>query len=451
MTYTTKTATRPDLSASILNPVVHLAVLIALLVALGLAPTARAENPNILFVLIDDLGIEYLDNWDVGIYTTATPNIDTLAASGVRFTNAWSNPLCSPTRASVLTGRHPFRTGVGWVVNHYTETGLRLEEVTLPEMLGPAGYATAAFGKWHLGLTAAGRWTPNAHGFDHFEGILLPEQNPANDVYFSWKKTENGVGPFPPAPGEDYLTSAVTQWTRTWIAEQQDPWFAYVAYPSVHDPFHCPPAHLRKSTDCGPDDDDETYYRAMIDALDTEIGTLLAGLDLSNTLVIFASDNGSPDEVVELPYVAGRAKGTAFEGGVRVPLVLAGGPVTARGPVDDYVQLTDIFATIVETVGLTSAAEDSISLERYFAALSAPRLRDFNYTEAFGPNGSSPTFGQVAARDETYKLIVDLEGGEYLFNLADDPDELVDLMPLQPGPETDAYLYLMNYILELRN
>ena len=353
---------------------------------------------NVLVLLADDMGVDQLRLYGQGMDYPPTPNLEILAASGVVFRNAWSEPTCSPTRAALMTGRHGFRHSIGVAVDPFADSfGLRASEVTLPEMLdlGTGGrYAHALIGKWHLSPLAAGDLTPNQAGFGHFAGSL--EGQIIN--YVNWRRVVDGV----PAMSSRYATSAAVDDALAWIGQQNGPWLCFVSFQAPHAPFHAPPASLHTQnlpsgppkSSCGQPtgNDPRPYYKAMVQALDTEIGRLLASLparELAQTTILFLADNGS-DPCVAAP-VTNRAKSTLYQGGIHVPLLAAGYRV-GRGVSDALVTSSDLFATVAELAGVDLAAtlpgheHDSISFAPSLAD-PAVGLRNFAFAEIFTPNG----------------------------------------------------------------
>ncbi|HEX6885602.1 MAG TPA: sulfatase-like hydrolase/transferase [Planctomycetota bacterium] len=364
----------------------------------GLALQAEPSG-NVLILVADDLGLDQL-----GLYgwpdAAPTPNLAALAAGGVLFWNAWAHPTCSPTRATLQTGRHAFRTGIGAVIPaHAGGPGLPLDEVTLPELLdlGTGGaYAHAAIGKWHLGTSqVGGDLAPNQAGYAHFAGSLEGQI----ERYDHWRRVEDGVAAYT----SRYATSVCVDDALTWIHAQTRPWLCVVSFQAPHAPFHRPPAGLHTQAlpaadpreNCGDaGGDPRPFMRAAVQALDTEIGRLLAGLpsgQREGTTVFFLGDNGS-ESCIARPPTTNRAKGTLYESGVRVPFLAAGRGVTARGTSTALVGVIDLFATVAELAGIDLAATlpghvlDSVSLVPCLADRTA-RVRSHLYAEAFAPIG----------------------------------------------------------------
>ena len=419
--------------------------------AFCLATPALAEGVNVVWIIADDLGVDrvgaYAEHPDPG----STPNIDALAQRGVLFRNAWSNPLCSPTRATLLTGRYGFRTGMGTVIRTQPNGGgfggLPFSEAVLPEVLLPQN-VPIALGKWHLAGPADGYLHPNLTGFTSYAGCLRNFADGGGGGvgvgggtgdeygYFRWHKTIDGVTDVT----EVYATTDTVDDAIAAMAELPEPWFLYVAMNAPHAPVHAPPPHLHGFDLVGePTDTPIVHVKAMIEALDTELGRLMAQVDLTNTTVVFVGDNGTPGFATDAPFLPEHGKATLYEGGVNVPLIIAGAGVERPGQeCAALVNTTDLFATTCELVGVsTDVGTDSVSLVPYLVDPLRESLRDFAYAELFSPNGfgTHNRYGQ-AMRDRRYKLIWDrLAGVGELYDLELDPFEQRDLMR---GRLTDA-------------
>jgi arylsulfatase A-like enzyme len=408
-----------------------------------LAPNRKALSPpppNILLVVLDDIGIDALGLYGLDPNAAPTPNIDALAAGGLMFRAAYSNPVCSPTRAAMQTGRYGFRTGIGDSVTTFTEA-LSPSEVIIPKMLdlGRSGFAHAAFGKWHLSNDSTGGViAPNLLGYDHFAGVLYNFGGGTKENYFTWIKVVDGLR----FTTTGYLTTDTVDDAVAWIHQAPPPWFCYVAFNSAHAPLHAPPAHLHSyvlpNSEPQPGEDPRPYFRAMIQALDTELGRLLASAG-GNTTVILAGDNGTASTVISPPFDQDSAKGTVYEGGIRVPLVVHGPPVAAPGAqVDAPVSAVDVFATVAELGGvdlgsLVLPTLDSISFAPYFTDPMHPPLREFVFAERFSPNGmpDMPTEWHRSLRNAGYKLIERTSKPlKEFFDLQADPYEQA---PLETG------------------
>jgi arylsulfatase A-like enzyme len=418
--------------------------------ALFLGGTFAAGASNILLIIADDYGIDSssLYNTSAAASQPPTPNLASLAAGGVRFTSAYAYPLCSPTRASILTGRYGFRTGVGNVVSTASGNSLAAEEQTLPEAFTAAasGYALAHFGKWHLTVGPGNLTAPNTiGGWPHFAGSLPG----ALASYTNWTKVVNGTQT---TGYTTYATTDVVNDATAWItARGTQPWLAWVAFNAPHTPFHKPPNDLHSydalpGTTAHINANPRAYFEAMTEAMDTEIGRLLSAVDLARTTVIFIGDNGTQANVLQPPFPAGRGKDTLFEGGMRVPMIVAGAGVASPGRTSGaLVHVVDLFATIVELAGLppVSTARDSHSF--------APVLRNEAhapirlYSESF--DQATPTAGGRVIRDERFKLIKTNAGTSELYDLTNDPYEQADLLAGALSAEAQQHFDRLRYWL----
>jgi arylsulfatase A-like enzyme len=428
------------------------------------------------------MGVETLSSYGLAANTAKTATLDDLANRGMRFNNFWAQPVCSPTRATILTGRYGFRTGVGGPTGDNEQRGvmpepppvpagvveivrqpgifarqtgarwgITLDEFTLPQAFNARpdlGYAKAAIGKWHLSDTRNG-WEnhPNLAGFDHFSGLVrcCPES------YFAWVQLVNGE--FSTRTG--YAVSDKVDDSIAWLDQQDDdtPWLLWLAFNTPHTPLHLPPRELLQSDFSGRSDDELEadgigLFKAMIEAMDTEIGRLLAHIGeemLENTYVIFLGDNGTGSGVVEAPFRRGEAKGSVYNGGVNVPLIVAGPGVASGAASDALVNSTDLYAAILEMAGIdfeTVVPEgvtlDTVSFVPYLSDPSMPSIREWIYADAFTTEYGVES-GEYAMRNARYKLLVD-EGVEHFFDLAVDPYEHNDLLTGELTAEQGAEL-----------
>ena len=311
---------------------------------------------RVLIIIADDLGVDSLRIYgeeDDGRKYAPTPTIDGICAAGVRFERAWSAPTCSPTRAAILTGRYGLHNGVGWALEKYA--ALSLDEVTLPEALDAAGLgvAHANIGKWHLGDidAAGGALAPNTAGWGYYAGSLgggLPS-------YEKWARTVEGAT----AVVDNYATTQNVDDAIGWLEGRADdePWLVWLAFNAPHVPFHLPPGELHSrdklpGTDEHIDANAAKYYRAMVEAMDTEVGRLLAWLEANGHTdvdAIFLGDNGTPGQATQPPSTSPHAKGSLYQGGVHVPLCVAGPSVVSGGRVSDALaHVADLYPTVLE-------------------------------------------------------------------------------------------------------
>lgn len=391
-------------------------ILLLLLFSFSMLPAARGQDrPNILVVIADDMGVDALGSYGVGTSLAATPNLDALADRGIRFENVWASPLCAPTRAAMLSGLYGNKTGVLAVPGE-----LELSETTLFEAVEDITgneYSDAVFGKWHLSRSRD-PGNPNDQGVDHFVGF----NSGGLADYFSWERSEDGMA----ALSTDYFTSEITSDAIDWVAQQRSPWLLWLAHAAPHSPFHLPPDSLYTRTQTG---GNLNRYLAMIESVDHEVGRLLDSItpdELENTLIIFIGDNGTPNQVLQT-YPAGRGKGTLYQGGVKVPMIVAGAGVTRFNETEDaLVNVVDVFATISELVGGDNhgSVNNSFSFLSLLSDEAAPS-RPYNLSEI----GTSTLEG-VAIRNDRYKLIALADGTEEFYDLIDDPFEVSELISI---------------------
>ena len=402
-------------------------MLIVLLASAAVSWGAERTKPNILFILCDDLGINDLHCY--GRQDHNTPNLDRLATQGTRFTSAHcAQPICSPSRAAILTGKVPARLHLTTflpgrpnaasqkLLHPEIQMQVPLEEKMIPEYLKAAGYVSGAFGKWHVGGKG---FEPQDQGFDLCHPGR-PNTTPS--------ETEGGKGEYD-------LTSQAVKFIE---ANRDRPFFLYLAHNSPHIPYSA-----RTNWVAGNARAFEPVYAALIETLDETAGRLMARLDAlglaTNTIVVFTSDNGGlhvPEGghakiTHNTPFRAG--KGFLYEGGLRIPLLVRWpGRVPAGRVVDDPVVNTDWLPTLLELAGLpVPNALDGVS----FAGLLTkpggwkPR-RLFWHFPHYTNQGSRPA---GAVRDGDWKLIEHYEDGRVeLFNLARDVAETQDLSDQEP-------------------
>ena len=399
---------------------------------------AQSRPPNIVFILADDLGIN-----DLGVYGRTdhrTPNLDRLAAEGLRFTTAYvASPICSPSRAAIMTGRTPARLHLTTYLPGRADAAsqkllhppmrqqLPLEETTLAESLRARGYATAAIGKWHLG--GAG-FTPQDQGFDVYH---------AGQATTKPSDTEGGKGEYD-----------LTREAERFIDAHRDrPFFLYLAHNNPHIPFLSAKPDLIAAHSTA----FEPAYAATIQTLDDSVGRLLAHLDAAGlreqTIFIFTSDNGGlhmsegphPRVTHNTPFRAG--KGYLYEGGLRVPLIVRGPGLATRQVIDAPLVNTDWMPTLLELAGATpNNVDPGAPTPRNIDGISQARL-----LRTGKPSSSSRTFfwhiphytnqgsrPAGAVRDGRWKLVehYDAERVE-LFDLDADVAETRDLSAREPA------------------
>ncbi|MHC4846603.1 MAG: sulfatase-like hydrolase/transferase, partial [Planctomycetota bacterium] len=406
---------------------------------LALAGAATAQQ-NVLLIIADDCGVDLIGAYGEHPGAANTPVLDQLAADGMLFRNAWANPSCSPTRAMLLTRRYAFRTGIGLAINWFLDTfELHPDEVTIADVLSPT-HDTIAVGKWHISIrTASDGDHPNLLGFDDFYGNKSIFPGFISDDYYDFEKVINGVT----TQSTVYSTTDTVNDALTLLGTSTNPWFMWMAFNAPHAPFHKPPANLH-TYNLPPNvaDDIPMHGRAMLEAMDTEIGRLFASMDpaeLADTLIIFAGDNGTDKPIVLPPWDKNKAKNTIWEGGLNVPLIVKGPGVAAGTECGALVNLTDIAATVAEVKGVAMpTATDSVSMVPYFSDPGLPSIRPWVYSEFFRDNGYGPYSEWTrAVRDDRFKLIWEYDNSIgpttlHLYDLDTDPFELVNLLDTPP-------------------
>lgn len=383
------------------------------------ADAVARQGSNVLIIISDDIGVDKTGAYGLHPEPAPTPNIDALACAGVVFTQAYAAPTCSPARAALLTGRLGRRTGIGrWIYADTNREALPLEEWTLAEALAesPFDYTAAALGKWHLvGFEYdAPEMHPLEQGFTHYAGSL---GNPLEALdtgnvprgYTNWQKITNGERSW----SSTYMNTETTDDALALLPELPEPWLLYVAFNGAHTPLHVPPAGLLTE----PIDEnasDLQKFDAMVEATDAEIGRLLDGIPddvLSRTTIVYVTDNGTPGHGISEPWDSSRGKGTLFDSGVRVPLIVTGPLIDRPRTTDILVHFVDIFSTVVELAGVSlSAAPNVLDGQSFFAHLQdgdVPGSRTWVFAEHFYRNGPPPyRIDRRMLRDQAWKYIV---------------------------------------------
>jgi arylsulfatase A-like enzyme len=396
---------------------------------------------NVILLIADDLGTDYLGFYEDHQDTAAVPNIRALLARGVRFNNAWSNPVCSATRSGILTGRYSFRTGVGGIVGGMGGSGaLNINEITIPRMLQtyqPNSIGKANIGKWHLqnAMPVSNLNNPNTMGYDLFAGNFIGQIT----SYTNWTKVTNGVS----STVTTYATTVTVNDAITWIDSQNaKPFFLWMGFNAPHSPYHLPPAGLHSYTNLSGTQQDimmnpKSYFKASLEALDHEIGRLFAHLEatgrLDSTDIIFIGDNGNTMQTAQIANT-NRAKGTIYQYGVHVPFLVSGPSVTDPGRISNaLVNTADLFATILEMFGYQNWATqipadkpvDSKSIMPILKNVAAT-TRDWIFTENF-KNTPDNNDGKTM-RNMDYKLLRFDNGTEEFYHLAADAGETTNLL-----------------------
>jgi arylsulfatase A-like enzyme len=421
----------------------------------GLAGTgpavAREPRPNIVYIVADDMG------WgDIGVHGSdiKTPNIDRLAEEGVRFEQFYTMPMCTPTRAALMTGRYPLRYGLQTGVIPAAGTyGLPLDEVLLPKILKDAGYRTAMVGKWHLGHAKPEYW-PRQRGFDSFYGALVGEIDHFNHASHGIRDWYRNNRPLKESGFDNTLFGdGAVRVIET--HNPTSPLFLYLAFTAPHTPFQAPQAYLDRFKQI--QDENRRAYAAMISVMDDGVGKVVAALEKrglrENTVIILHSDNGgvmnslfAGDSKIEghLPADNGpyrEGKGTLYEGGTRVA-ALANWPGKIKpGIVEGMIHVVDMYPTLAGLAGAELSGSKPLDGIDVWASISnnAPSPRSEIVYNV------DPMAGAVRRGD--WKLVwkATLPQKIELFNLADDRSETENLI----GQNLDKARELQGRITEL--
>ncbi len=418
---------------------------------LSIVSCSQEQKPNILIILVDDLGIK-----DLGCYGQKyieTPNIDKLASQGMLWENAYSScPVCSPTRVALLTGKNPTRqhfTGhITAIEKHrHPENSaiippndlmhIPLEEITIAEALKPLGYISGSFGKWHVG--GEGFW-PEDQGFDvnvagWTHGSPPSYFYPYQNIESSWN---SGIPTLKGGKEGEYLPDRLTDEAISFISENSEkPFLVYLSYYAVHTPLQAPADLIEKYKDVVAGTKIDPVYAAMVDRVDQNVGRILKQLDdlkLSDkTVVIFTSDNGGLEEVTDnAPYR--RGKGHLYEGGIRVPFIMRYPGKIKPGTISLNRTVTpDIFATVIDMAGNTDFAGselDGRSLINDFNGENLENQPDLLWYYPHYGIGMDP--GAIFISGD-YKLIEHYDPYKAeLFNIKNDLGEIYDLAPEMP-------------------
>ncbi len=423
-----------------------LSLLAAAAALIGASDTALAQQtgqkPNFVHIVADDLG--WKDIGFNGCTDIKTPNIDALAAGGAKFTQFYVQPMCTPTRAALMTGRYPFRYGLQTaVIPSVSAYGLDTTEWLMPQCLKEAGYKTAIIGKWHLGHADKKYW-PKQRGFDYQYGAMIGELD-----YFTHE--EHGVLDWyqdnKPLKEKGYTTTLIGN-QAVKLIEQHDtstPLYLYLTFNAPHTPYQAPKEYIDRYTNI--EDPTRRTYAGMVACLDDEIGRVVAALDKKkmrdNTLILFHSDNGGTRSAmfagvmadmskVKIPCDNGpyrEGKGTLYEGATRV-CALANWPghIKAGSTVEGMIHAVDMYPTLAKLAGASTAKCKPLDGMDVWQTISegkpSPRTEIVYNVEPF----------RGAVRQGDWKLIwrTMLPSSVDLYNLAQDPSEKNNLAAANP-------------------
>ena len=375
--------------------------LLTLIIMIGFAVNGLAQTPNILLIIADDLGVDYSHGYHHSSLLPSTPTLDSLRSKGITFDNVFATPKCTPSRATIMSGKHGIKTNVLGTPGHLSIDHISIFQAIENETNG--AYSDAVIGKWHIAQPADPNH-PADHAVDYYTGLLTAMV----DDYYAWDRTEFGQTTI----DSTYVTTALTNAAIDWVDDQSKPWFLWLAHVAPHAPYHKPPDTLFTIGSTG---NNQRKFTAAIEAMDYEIGRLLNSLsteELENTLIMFLGDNGSPNGVLQ-NFPNGHGKSTLYQGGIKVPLIISGFGVSRKGARETaLIHITDIYATLLEFVGadLPGGIYNSLSFKHLLDESSNEPTRDYNYSEIV-ENGMSG----FAIRNERYKLIQSLDNSTQEF------------------------------------
>ena len=419
---------------------------------------ASPDRPNIVLIVADDLGYA-----DVGFHGSdiQTPHLDQLAATGVALEQFYVAPMCSPTRAGLMTGRYPLRFGMmRAVIPPQRGFGLDPAETLLPELLRDAGYThRGIFGKWHLGH-ARQQWRPTAQGFTHFEGCL----NGAVDYFTQDREGERDWHlNDSPSPRTGYTTDLIGDAAVEFIDSipADEPYFAFIPFTAPHSPFQAKPEDIARYPH-RPKGKLRTFA-AMVDSMDQAIGRILKTVenrdDAANTIVLFMSDNGGVNKVGDNGPQRG-AKLTVYQGGIRVAAIArwpAGG-IAGGGSSNTRIGYIDILPTILSAIGHNARLHHPLDGVDALAAIRGNHtLPDRAWLTYLDQNDDARE--RFALNHDNYKLVVQRDAADAsenrpalieLFNISDDPTESTNLADTD-GPTLTELNSALENLMKLKS
>ncbi len=437
--------------------------LIPILIIIFFCKVAKMNaQQNTILIIADDVSPDYFGCFSTSTDTAVTPNIRTLANKAVRFNKAWASPVCSPTRAGIFTGRYSFRTGVGEVITNGASPQIDTAEISIAKLLkyyAPIKYNTACVGKWHLNNNQPSkRLYPNLMGYDFYSGNF----NGALTNYYNWSRIKNGI--------QDIVTTYSTTQTITdamsWMdtMDATKPFFLWLAFNAPHSPYHLPPATLCNTaglsgTTADINANPKKYFKAAIEAMDTEIGRLLQYLSshnlLDSTNIIFIGDNGNAQQTAQITNPT-KAKGTIYDYGVRVPFMITGPAVLNGNRVsNELINTPDLFATIAEMCGFANWKNAIPAATTIDSRSILPILQNQNATNRtwiFSEQFTTPATAASGKtiRNQDYHLLRFDNGNEQFYNHTLDYEENNNLL-LSNMSTTDIanYHFLCDSIMAL--
>lgn len=395
---------------------------------------------NTILIIADDVSPDYFGILSKTTDTAKTPNIRNLAENGIRYTKTWATPVCSPTRAGILTGRYPFRTGVGQVITDPTSPQLDTSEMSIPKLLkyyAPTKYATACVGKWHLhNNVPAKRLYPNQMGYDFYSGNF----NGGIADYYNYPIVRNGIVD----TAKTYATTQTINDAINWLdtIPSSKPFFLWIAFNAPHSPYHLPPSSLCNTvgltgTTAHINANPALYFKAALEAMDTEIGRLIQYLKsknlYTNTNFIFIGDNGNSRDVAQ-SIDKSKSKETIYNYGIHVPCIVSGPRNTNKNIESNaLINTVDIFATILEMSNFTNwknfiSSSKTIDSRSFLQILNGEKIliRNWIFSEQF--NNPTDVKDGKTIRNQDYQLLKFDNGTEEFYNHTTDKEESNNLL-----------------------
>lgn len=413
-------------------------------VEVEVAVADTSTEPNVLLIILDDIGLDYFPGYleGEGFTKARMPNMQSLIEEGYLFTNLNTYAMCSPTRASLITGHHGVDTGVldPGTTAHLDPSWQSIQHEV--KELSDDAITSAVIGKWHIMSKRSELTHPNEF-VDYYAGI--PTGN--HESYFSWNKVVNGE-----EIGSDvYATTDFTNEAINWIAAQDGQWFTWLAYTAPHDPIHLPPSDLH-TYELSEEEQDirrngEQYFMAMLESVDTEIGRLISSLsreDRENTYIIVIGDNGTGGKIGQEPFKSIGMKGSLHVGGIHTPMIVYSPYQNGAGQeISELVSTIDFFPTILDIFALESSR--TLPGNSFYPLLT-------NSPQGYQPNEYifSQNLEATTVRSQTHRLIRNNSGTDELYDLTVDPYEERNLLArsLELSTEEKAHYTSLTAALE---
>ncbi len=405
----------------------------------GLDKSIVGERPNILLIIADDMWLDASPGYNEGSKKPKMLHLEQMIDNGLVYDNVWAAPVCTPTRATIMTGKYGYHTNMLEVWNSLSTSEVGIQKFV--DQQTNNAYDHAVVGKWHIGNSAD---HPGEMWVWYYAWLL----SWGVKDYSNWNMTEA----WKTTTSTNYITSEITDKAISWLDERgEKPWFLWLAYTAPHSPFHLPPKDLHTQDHLSGEARDmkrnaQDYYMAMLESLDTEMWRLLDSIpeeELENTVIVFLWDNGTPGKVVQYPYKRGKSKWSLYQGGINVPMIVSGYGVDRKWEREDMlVNTTDLYATIADLAQTgTKSIYNSISFRDSFS-------RDILWERQYVYWESDEWY---TIRDNQYKLLV-ISSWEEMYDLVKDPYENINLLDKTlTSVELTAKLQLESALKDLRS